>query len=409
LTPRTGEISEPPKPALYRRDVGGHKVIMARAKRTSPAGSGPAATETGGTLTIDLAAIVANWQALTRQLLTVECAAVVKANAYGLGLKPVVAALADAGCKTFFVADIAEARIVRACAKEATIYVLHGFMLQCADLFIELAARPVINSMTELAEWDTFVAARGWQGGAALHVDTGMNRLGVSPEEAAALAPRAQTQNHGITLLLSHLACADIPDHPLNAKQLGLFRELRKLYSGIAASLANSSGIFLGDSTYFDLARPGAALYGINPTPGRPNPMKSVVELSGRIVQIRYVARDQTVGYGATWTARRNSRIAVVALGYANGLLRAGSASDEHAGGSAIVAGNRCPIVGRISMDLLMLDITELADGTVRRGDFATLVGGELSIDEVAAAAGTIGYEILTRLGMRCHLDYRGK
>ena len=382
---------------------------MARAKRTSPAGSGPAATETGGTLTIDLAAIVANWQALTRQLLTVECAAVVKANAYGLGLKPVVAALADAGCKTFFVADIAEARIVRACAKEATIYVLHGFMLQCAGLFIELAARPVINSMTELAEWDTFVAARGWQGGAALHVDTGMNRLGVSPEEAAALAPRVQTQNHGITLLLSHLACADIPDHPLNAKQLGLFRELRKLYSGIAASLANSSGIFLGDSTYFDLARPGAALYGINPTPGRPNPMKSVVNLSGRIVQIRSVARDQTMGYGATWTARRNSRIAVVALGYANGLLRAGSASDERPGGSAIVAGNRCPIVGRISMDLLMLDITELADGTVRRGDFATLVGGELSIDEVAAAAGTIGYEILTRLGMRCHLDYRGK
>ena len=382
---------------------------MARAKRTSPAESGPAAAETGGTLTIDLAAIVANWQALTRQLLTVECAAVVKANAYGLGLKPVVAALADAGCKTFFVADIAEARIVRARAKDATIYVLHGFTLQCAEAFIELAARPVINSMTELAEWDTFVAGRAWQGGAALHVDTGMNRLGVSPEEAAALAPRVQTQNHGIALLLSHLACADIPDHPLNARQLQLFRELRALYSGIPASLANSSGIFLGDATYFDLARPGAALYGINPTPGRPNPMKSVIELTGRIVQIRAVVREQTIGYGATWTARRNSRIAVVALGYANGLLRAGSADDEHPGGAAIVAGKRCPIVGRISMDLLMLDITDLADGAVRRGDFATLIGGELSIDEVAAAAGTIGYEVLTRLGMRCHLNYRGE
>jgi alanine racemase len=382
---------------------------MARAKRTSPAESGPAAAETGGTLTIDLAAIVANWQALTRQLLTVECAAVVKANAYGLGLKPVVAALADAGCKTFFVADIAEARIVRARAKDATIYVLHGFTLQCAEAFIELAARPVINSMTELAEWDTFVAGRAWQGGAALHVDTGMNRLGVSPEEAAALAPRVQTQNHGIALLLSHLACADIPDHPLNARQLQLFRELRALYSGIPASLANSSGIFLGDATYFDLARPGAALYGINPTPGRPNPMKSVIELTGRIVQIRAVVREQTIGYGATWTARRNSRIAAVALGYANGLLRAGSADDEHPGGAAIVAGKRCPIVGRISMDLLMLDITDLADGAVRRGDFATLIGGELSIDEVAAAAGTIGYEVLTRLGMRCHLNYRGE
>ena len=381
---------------------------MARAKRTSPAGSGPLAAETGGTLTIDLAAIVANWKALSRQLLTVECAAVVKANAYGLGLKPVVAALANAGCKTFFVADIAEARIVRARAKDATIYVLHGFTLQCADVFIELAARPVINSMTELAEWDTFVAEHAWQGGAALHVDTGMNRLGVSPEEAAALAPRVQTQNHGIALILSHLACADVPDHPLNAKQLKLFRELRALYSGIPASLANSSGIFLGDATYFDLARPGAALYGINPTPSRANPMTSVAELTGRIVQLRTVARDQTIGYGATWTARRNSRIAVAAVGYANGLLRAGNAGDDHPGGAAIVAGKRYPIVGRISMDLLMVDITDLSDGAVRRGDFATLIGGELSIDEVAAAAGTIGYEVLTRLGMRCHLDYRG-
>ena len=381
---------------------------MARAKRTPPSGSGPVAAETGGTLTIDLAAIAANWLALSRQLLTVECAAVVKANAYGLGLKPVVAALADAGCKTFFVADIAETRTVRARAKDATIYVLHGFTLQCAEAFIELHARPVINSMTELAEWDAFVADRAWQGGAALHVDTGMNRLGVSPEEAAALAPRAQTQNHGIALLLSHLACADIPDHPLNAKQLRLFRELRALYSGIPASLANSSGIFLGDATYFDLARPGAALYGINPTPGRPNPMTSVVELTGRVVQIRAVAREQTIGYGATWTAPRNSRIAVVSLGYANGLLRAGSAADEHPGGAAIVAGKRCPIVGRISMDLLMIDITDLPDGAVRRGNFATLIGGELDIDEVAAAAGTIGYEVLTRLGMRCHLEYRG-
>jgi alanine racemase len=380
---------------------------MARAKRTSPAESGPLAAECSATLVIDLAAIAANWQALTRQLLTVECAAVVKANGYGLGLKPVAATLAAVGCKTFFVADLAEARIVRARAKDATIYVLHGFTLQAADTFLELAVRPVINSMTELAEWDAFVAARAWQGGAALHVDTGMNRLGVSPEEAAALAPRVQTENHGIALLLSHLACADLPDHPLNAKQLQLFRELRALYSGIPASLANSSGIFLGDKTYFDLARPGAALYGINPTPGRPNPMKSVVELTGRILQIRAVAREQTIGYGATWTARRNSRIAVVALGYANGLLRAGSASDEHSGGAAIVAGKRCPIVGRISMDLLMLDMTDLPDGAVRRGDFATLIGGELGIDEVAAAAGTIGYEILTRLGLRCHLSYR--
>jgi alanine racemase len=235
-----------------------------------------------------------------------------------------------------------------------------------------------------------------------------MNRLGVSPEEAAALAPRVQTQNHGIALLISHLACADVPSHPLNAKQLNLFRELRTLYSGIPASLANSSGIFLGDTAYFDLARPGAALYGINPTPGRPNPMKPVVELTARILQIRSVARDQTIGYGATWTARRNSRIAVVAAGYADGLLRSASASDERPGGSAIVAGTSCPIVGRISMDLLTVDISDLPDRAVHRGEVATLIGGELSVDDVAAAAGTIGYEVLTRLGARCHVVYRG-
>ena len=380
---------------------------MARAKRSPPTEAVAPAAETGGTLTIDIAAIVANWQALSRQLLTVECAAVVKANAYGMGLKPVATALAQAGCKTFFVADLAEARTVRALAPDATIYVLHGFTLEAAESFIELDVRPVINSMTELAEWDTFVATRGWQGGAALHVDTGMNRLGVSPEEAAALAPRVQTQNHGIALLLSHLACADVPGHPLTAKQLNLFRELRTLYSGIPASLANSSGIFLGDTAYFDLARPGAALYGINPTPGDPNPMKPVVQLTGRILQIRSVARDQTIGYGATWTARRNSRIAVVAAGYADGLLRSASASDERPGGSAIIAGNRCPIVGRISMDLMTVDISDLPDRAVHRGGVVTLIGGELSIDDVAAAAGTIGYEVLTRLGARCHVVYR--
>jgi alanine racemase len=380
---------------------------MARAKRSPPTEAVAPAAETGGTLTIDIAAIVANWQALSRQLLTVECAAVVKANAYGMGLKPVATALAQAGCKTFFVAHLAEARTVRALAPDATIYVLHGFTLEAAESFIELNVRPVINSMTELAEWDTFVVTRGWQGGAALHVDTGMNRLGVSPEEAAALAPRVQTQNHGIALLLSHLACADVPGHPLTAKQLNLFRELRTLYSGIPASLANSSGIFLGDTAYFDLARPGAALYGINPTPGRPNPMKLVVELTGRILQIRSVARDQTIGYGATWTARRNSRIAVVAAGYADGLLRSASASDERPGGSAIIAGNRCPIVGRISMDLMTVDISDLPDRAVHRGGVVTLIGGELSIDDVAAAAGTIGYEVLTRLGARCHVVYR--
>jgi alanine racemase len=381
---------------------------MALAIPISEPAASPAAPETGGTLTIDLAAIEANWRTLVRELLTVECAAVVKANAYGIGLEPVTATLAKAGCRTFFVADIAEARSVRSRTETADIYVLDGFTPDWGDAFIEINARPVINSTTELAEWDAFVSANAWRGGAALHIDTGMRRLGISPDEAAALAPRAQSENHGIALIMSHLACADTPDHPLNAAQIKLFRELHMLYAGIPASLANSSGIFLGDAAHFDLARPGAALYGVNPTPGKPNPMQNVVELTGRILQLRNVAPDDTVGYGATWTAKRPTRLAVVTLGYADGLIRAAGGSDDRPGGSAIVAGQRCPIVGRISMDLVCIDITEVPSGAVRRGGQATLIGGDISVDEAGAAAGTIGYEILTRLGPRCHLVYRG-
>ncbi len=381
---------------------------LAVAQPISPADAAPAASETGSTLTVDLAAITANWRALAGRLLAAECAAVVKANAYGLGLQQVTTALAKAGCKTFFVADLAEARTVRSRAPEAAIYVLHGFTPDWGEGLIEINARPVINSATELAEWDAFVAAHSWRGGAALQVDTGMRRLGISPDEAVALAPRAQTENHGIALLMSHLVCAEIADHPLNAKQIRLFRELHTLYPGVPASLVNSSGIFLGDAGHFDLARPGAALYGVNPTPGRPNPMQSAVELSGRILQIRGVARDDTVGYDATWTAKRNSRVATIALGYADGLMRAGSGTDERPGGAAIVAGQRCPIVGRISMDLVCADVTDLPDGAVHRGDQALLIGGEIGLDEAAAAAGTIGYEVLTRLGLRSHVVYRG-
>ncbi len=363
--------------------------------------------ETGGTLFIDLDAVEANWRALARKLLPVECAAVVKANAYGLGLEPVTAKLARAGCKTFFVADIAEARRVRPRARDATIYVLNGFSPQAATAFIELNAQPVINSTAELAEWDAFLAAQNWRGGAAIHVDTGMNRLGISAEEAAALALRVQKDNHGITLLMSHLACAEIADHPLNQSQIRLFRELRILYHGVPASLANSSGIFLGNSTHFDLARPGAALYGINPTPGHTNPMRGTVALTGRILQVRKVQQGDTVGYDAAWKAKRASRIAVIALGYADGLLRAASGTDRKGGGVAIVAAKRCPIVGHISMDLVCVDVTDLAN-PVHRGDIATFMGENISVDEVAASAGTIGYEILVRLGRRCSLVYRG-
>ena len=369
--------------------------------------SGPTLAEAGGLLTVDLSAIEANWTALGRRAMPTECAAVIKADGYGCGIEPVARALSTAGCRTFFVADLAEARRVRGVAPEATVYVLNGLPPGTAAAFAEARARPVIGSLVELAEWDAFCAGNQWHGGAALHVDTGMNRLGISAEEAAALAPRIRAENHGITLLMSHLACADQPDHPLNDRQIQLFREVRLLYRGIPGSLANSSGVFLGTGAHCDMVRPGAALFGVNPTPGHANPMRPVVTLQAHVVQVRTVPKGETIGYNANWTAKLATRIAVVAAGYADGYPRAASTSDSAPGGDAIVAGTRCPLAGRVSMDLLAIDITALTEHAVRRGDLVTLIGGEIGVDALAAAAGTIGYDVLVNLGQRYHRSYR--
>ena len=370
--------------------------------------TGPPAAEAGGILTVDLGAVEANWRALGRRTMPAECAAVIKADGYGCGIGQVAGALAKAGCKTFFVADLAEARKARAAASESAIYVLNGLMSGTAPAYADIRARPVIGSMVELAEWDAFCSANQWHGGAALHVDTGMNRLGISVNDATALAPRIRAENHGVTLLMSHLACSETPEHPLNARQIGVFREIRILYRGIPSSLANSSGIFLGAAAHCDVVRPGVALYGVNPTPGQKNPMQPVIGLQARIAQVRTVPRGETVGYNAGWTAKRTTRIAVVAVGYADGYLRAASASDLAPGADAIVAGKRCPLAGRVSMDLLAIDITDLPDNAARRTDLVTLIGAEMTVDDVAKAAGTIGYEVLTSLGRRYHRVYRG-
>ncbi len=369
--------------------------------------AGPPAAQAGGILTIDLSAIEANWRALSRRATPAECGAVIKADGYGCGIEQVARMLWHAGCRTFFVADLAEAARARNVASEAAIYVLSGLMPNTAPAFVNLRARPVIGSLVELAEWDAFCSSHQWHGGAALHVDTGMNRLGVSANEAAALAPRIRSENHGISLLMSHLACAELPEHPLNDRQIKLFREVRILYRGIPSSLANSSGIFLGNVAHCDMVRPGVALFGVNPTPGKSNPMRPVIELQARILQVRSVPRGETVGYDAQWTAKRATRIAVVGVGYADGFMRSAGSSDETPGAFAIVAGTRCPLAGRISMDLMAIDITNLPDNAVRRGDLATLIGHEISVDDVASVAGTIGYEVLTNLGSRYHRVYR--
>jgi len=369
--------------------------------------SGPPDGETGGILSINLAALVENWRELGRRVAPAECAAVIKADGYGCGVKPVATALANAGCDTFFVADLAEARSTRLAAPGATIYVLNGLPPGVAPAYAALNVRPVIGSQAEFFEWNAFRAAQGWHGGAALHVDTGMNRLGLSPDHAAAIADGARSA-HAICLLMSHFACADEPSHRLNARQMAEFRDVRTLFPGIPGSLANSSGIFLGPDAHHDLVRAGAALYGANPTPEHLNPMRPVVRLDGRIVQVRDVAEGETVGYGASWTAQRPSRIAVVAIGYADGFLRAAGASDTKTGAEAIVAGRHCSLAGRISMDLLAIDVTDLPLDFPRRGDFATLLNEDIGVDDLASHAGTIGYEVLTSLGRRYRRVYVG-
>jgi alanine racemase len=362
-----------------------------------------------GILTVDLDAIVANWRKLEKTAVPAECAGVVKANAYGCGAEQVARALSNAGCKTFFVATLDEAKVVRGAVPEsATIYVLDGFFQNSGEAYAKINCRPVIGDLNELAEWDVFCRRSGWNGGAAIHIDTGMNRLGLTVAEAQGIIPRINAGDHGITLVMSHLVSAEQLHNTINAKQLAAFREIASLFSGVPAALSNSSGIFLGPQFQFDLVRPGAALYGINPTPEADNPMRPVVELKARIVQIRNVERGETVGYGGTWTARRPTRLAIVATGYADGYFRAASANDGTRGAEVVVAGKRCPIAGRVSMDLTAVDVTDLDKNAARRGHMVTLIGEGITVDELAHHFGTIGYEVLTSLGRRFARVYKG-
>jgi alanine racemase len=385
------------------------KLVPASPLLSPDANQATALATANGVLTVDLDAVVANWRRLEKTAVPAECAGVIKADAYGCGTAPVARALAGAGCKTFFVATLDEARAARAVLPSAAaIYVLSGFFQNTGEAFAKIDARPVIGDLNELAEWDVFCRRSGWAGGAAIHIDTGMNRLGMTVAEAQGIIPRIIAGNHGITLVMSHLACAETLHHPLNAKQLASFREIASLFSGVPASLSNSSGVFLGAPFQFDVVRPGAALYGVNPTPEADNPMQQVVDLKARIVQVRNVERGESVGYGGTWTARRPTRLAIVSAGYADGYFRAGSSNDGTRGAEVVVAGKRCPVAGRISMDLIAVDITDLPHHAARRGHMATLIGEGITVDELAHHFGTIGYEVLTSLGPRYARVYKG-
>ncbi|WP_298260214.1 alanine racemase [Bradyrhizobium sp.] len=385
------------------RSLPADSILSAEANKSAA----PAAVN--GILTIDLDALVANWRKLEKTAVPAECSAVIKANAYGCGVAPVARALAKAGCKTFFVATPDEAVAARAVLPSAAIYVLNGLIQNNGDTYARIDARPVIGDLNELAEWDVFCRRTGWAGGAAIHIDTGMQRLGLTVTEAQGLIPRIHAGDHGISLVMSHLACAENLNHPMNARQLAAFRTIASEFSGVPASLANSSGIFLGSAFQFDMVRPGAALYGVNPTPEADNPMLPVVELKARVVQLRDVERGESVGYGGNWTARRPTRLAIVSAGYADGYFRAGSSNDGTRGAEVMVAGKRCPVAGRISMDLMAVDVTDLEKNAVlRRGHLVTLIGEGITIDELAHHFGTIGYEVLTSLGSRYARTYKG-
>ena len=356
-------------------------------------------------LTIDLAALAGNLRAMAAEAPESETSAVVKANAYGIGVEPAVAALAQAGCRTFFVATADEGRVVRAVAADATIYVLDGLLPNGANALRKADLRPVLNSPAEVDEWANW-RRNGGRTGSAIQIDTGMNRLGLSADEARAL-PADGDLVAGLqpSLIMSHLACADEPASPMNAVQRERFATLAGLFPGVPASLANSAGILLGADYQYDLTRPGIALYGARAVVGRPA-LRPVVTAEARVLRVRGAVAGIQVGYGARQTLKRDSQLAVLAAGYADGYLRSAGSTDDRRGASVYIRGGEAPVVGRVSMDLMVADVTDIEG--VARGDWAELFGPNILIDDVADRAGTIGYELLTGLGDRYARRYLG-
>ncbi len=368
------------------------------------------------TLTVDLDALGSNWRLLAARAAPAECGAAVKADAYGCGIEAAVPALARAGCATFFVAHVSEGRRARAALNEAgrsgRIFVLNGFHPDASSVsdYPAHGLDAVIGSAGELAAW--LEARAGWSGPdrpvCALHVDTGMNRLGFSVAEARCLS-RASLDDAGVSFTMSHLVSAEDPADPINARQIASFDQASDgALAGFPASLCNSSGLFLPQAPVYDLVRPGYALYGGNPTPGRANPMRPVVSLQARILQLRDVPAGATAGYNGRWTATRVSRLATIGLGYADGIPIGGSGI-EGRGASVVVEGCVCPVVGRISMDLTIADVTEVPANEIRAGTTVEWLGPRIDVDALARSCGTIGYEILVNLGRRHRRHYTGE
>ena len=357
-------------------------------------------------LTIDLDALVANWRAIAARVAPAQCAAVVKADAYGIGLVPAAQALSSAGCASFFVAHVAEAVRLRTALGDAPAQIscLNGVSDDAAEIQALLGAQafPVIGSSHEWSVWLKHAPCHE----AALHIDTGMNRLGMSAQEAQAIA--ATPEAACVALVLSHFASSEERENPMNAAQIGVFDAVRQLFSNARASLANSSGVFLPTAPHYDLVRAGYALYGGNPTPAAPNPMQNVVRVQAPIIQVRNVEAGAMVGYNSTWRAPSPRRLATIGIGYADCLLRSASGTQGNPAAQVYLGDTPCPVVGRISMDLSVIDVTEAPVKEACPGAMVELLGAHISVEDLAACANTIGYEILTSLSRRYFRQYVG-
>jgi alanine racemase len=364
----------------------------------------------GAALTIDLDALVNNYLALKKQAEPAVCGAAVKADAYGLGIDEVATALAEAGCKVFFTATNDEGIELRQILPDVTIYVLNGLISGTEQTFADFNLRPVLNSLDQIDAWSFFARSRkGQEHPAAIHFDTGMNRLGLSVRDAQSLIQTPERLSaFELSLVMSHLASADQRHNPMNARQLKVFTLLlhelnrtRPPHAPVKASLANSAGILLGKAYHFDLVRPGIGLYGGNPFTGEPNPMQSVIRLQGKILQVREIEAGDSVGYNATYVATSRRRIATVDVGYADGYLRAFSNC-----GKASINGHEAPVIGRVSMDLLGIDVTAVPENLLQAGAAVDLLGGDVSLDDAAKVSGISAYELLTLLGRRYKRHY---
>lgn len=357
----------------------------------------------GGILTINLAALRTNYQQISASLAPTRAAAVVKANAYGLGANIVAPQFYHAGCRDFFVAHLGEALELQPhLGKDAAIYILNGLQPQTEELCADRDIIPVLNSLEQLRNWSALAQQKQCKLPALLQIDTGMARLGLSEEELSELVRTPHLLDMiDIKFIISHLASADNAASPQNHAQLVRLQSILKQLPHYPVAFSNSGGSFLDNSYHYDLARPGIALYGGAPQENQPNPMQPVVSLQARVIQCRNVPAQTLVGYGGSYITTRETRIATIAVGYADGWSR--QLSNK---GAAYYGDTRLPIIGRVSMDSITLDISALPEDTLQLGSLVELIGPHQTLEQIAGDAGTISYEILTSLGHRYHRNY---